>query len=153
MVKKTIQVLLKQNIKTLGVKGDVKTVTLGYARNYLIPLSYATKTTPFILKQAEKEAAKLSEAANLLKQEKLQLKTSLEQLEQVSVKRQVGQNNMIFGSVSAKDIAKCIDDSMGVKIDKKNITTPIIESIGEYEIQIDLAPDISACLKLQVLPE
>lgn len=153
MVKKTVQVVLNKDIQSLGKVGDLKNVSLGYARNLLIPnnlVSIATK--PLMLKIQKQQAIKQKQE-ELLKQEKVKIKQSIESLKQITITKKIGQNETIFGSVTSREIADIINSQLDQTIDKKQIKIPEIEILGNYNIVIELHPQIQAQLKLQVLPE
>nr|ARO91114.1 50S ribosomal protein L9 [Flintiella sanguinaria] len=153
MVKKMIEVLLRQDIKKLGKSGEVKTVAFGYARNYLIPFNYACKVTPNILHRIKKELEESKKQLLKIREGQLNLKQSIESIGKVTIRKKVGQNNLIFGSVNDRDIVNSIKSNLGETIDRKSIIIPEIKELGSYEIEIILNTDIVAKLQLQVIPE
>ena len=100
MVKKTIQVLLRQDVAKLGKNGSIEKVSKGYARNYLLPNKIAVKATSTIIKNAETQA--LINAEKLKKEiEQAQLKKAfVDSIKKITIKKKVGKDNYIFGSVS-----------------------------------------------------
>lgn len=152
MTKKT-KIIIKQNTTKLGKKGEVLSVNRGYAFNYLIPNNLAILATPGKLRQIQM----FEQIKNIkIKQEKTDAKNiqqNLEEISKISIKKKVGDNQQIFGSVNEKEIIREIYNYTGYKIDKKQIYLPDIKTIGIYIIKINLLNTISVDLKLQVLPE
>lgn len=153
MVNKTIQVVLNQDVKTLGKTGDLKSVSLGYARNFLLPNSFASIATQSLVLKIEKQQLIKQNQEALLKQEKTNMKNAIEALKQITITKKVGQKEAIFGSVSPREIADIITAQLAQDIDKKQILIPEIDILGNYDIEVELYPGIRAQLKLQVLPE
>nr|YP_009297265.1 ribosomal protein L9 [Porphyridium sordidum]AOM66608.1 ribosomal protein L9 [Porphyridium sordidum] len=153
MVKKTVQVVLNKDIKSLGKIGDLKSVSLGYARNLLLPNSLASIATKSLMLKIQKQQVVKRQQEELLKQEKLKLKQLIEALQQITIVKKVGQNETIFGSVTAREVADIISKQCANQIDKKEVKIPEIEILGNYNVIIDLYPGVEANLKLQVLPE
>ena len=95
-----MQVLLCQDVAKLGKNGDIEKVALGYARNYLLPNKIAVQVTSTILKNAEKQslinAEKLKQELELAKLKQV----FLESIKKLTIKKKVGKDNLIFGSVS-----------------------------------------------------
>nr|YP_010338131.1 ribosomal protein L9 [Erythrolobus coxiae]UNJ17716.1 ribosomal protein L9 [Erythrolobus coxiae] len=153
MVKKTINVLLQSDVKYLGNAGEVKKVALGYARNYLIPAQLVCKATNQILAKVQKDNEEKKYQLMLLRQEKIKLKSSIEQLGKITIRKKIGQNNAIFGSVTEKELLELIENNLGEKIEKRCLTIPDIKEIGVYDIEIKLYSDITTKLAIQVIPE
>lgn len=153
MVKKTVQVVLNTDIQSLGKVGDLKNVSLGYARNLLIPNNLASIATKSLMLKIQKLQVIKQKQEELLKQEKIKIKQLIESLKQITIAKKIGQNETIFGSVTSREIADIISIQLGQNIDKKQIRIPEIEMLGNYNIIIELYPQIQAQLKLQILPE
>ena len=146
MTKKYIELILNEKIKHLGKDGDKIRVSMGYARNYLLPGNKASRITSITLKQIKASQKKYF----LLKQEEqikaVELKSILETIYKFTIKK-------VFGSVSEKDICKSILDNTGKNINKNQVTLPTIKNIGNYLFKVNLCEDIIAHLEVQVLPE
>ena len=153
MVKKTVQVVLNQDIQSLGKAGDLKSVSLGYARNLLLPSRLASIATNSLMLKIQKQQQLKQEQEELLKQEKIKIKQAIEALKQITITKKVGQNETIFGSVTPREIADIIATQLGQDIDKKQVIIPEIDILGNYDIMVELYPQVHAKLKLQVLPE
>ena len=153
MVKKTIDVILNQDINKLGKIGEVKSVSLGYARNYLLPSNLAAIATSSIMAKVQKQLIVKQQQEQKLQQEYLKVKQALEALEQITIHKQVGKQETIFGSVTSREIADILSNELGYQIDKKSISIPDIENLGIYDLVIQLHSNRKANLKLQVLPQ
>lgn len=88
-----------------------------------------------------------------IRENQFKLKELLEAIGKITIKRKVGKDNLIFGSVNEKDILTAIESKTGEKIDKKNIIMPLIESIGNYKIIIKLGNQIDVNIEMQIIPE
>ena len=152
---KHINILLKKNINGLGLIGEIKSVTKGYARNYLIPNNLGE----IIAKNRIKHILMLEKIKVRKKQEEriqsIKTKEHLEDIKKIRIRKKVSQQNntQIFGSITDKEIAEKIFHTAGIKIDKRKVELPVIKSIGNHKIRIKIKHDIYADLTLQVLPE
>ena len=145
-----MKVILLEDVKALGKKGDVVNASDGYARNMLFPRKLAIQATSGNLKDLEarkrgeaKVAAENLKAAEELKQE-------IESKE-VTVSIKVGTGGRTFGSVSTKEIAEAAKSQLGLEIDKKKMSleSPIRE-LGSTTVEIRLHPQVTAGLKVNV---
>lgn len=147
-----MQVILRQKVDKLGDVGDVVDVSSGYARNYLLPRGIAEVSTPE--KIAKMKAMKEREA--LKKQQEIEeAKMLAEKIKHTSCTITVpcGEEDKLFGAVTANDIAKALANE-GINISKKKIVLDEpIKKLGIYNIPVRLAPDIEATLKLWVVKE
>lgn len=153
MTQKNISVLLLKNVDKLGNMGTISTVALGYARNFLIPQGLACVTTPGIQKAVKKELLKKQaiEEANINKSK--ELAQIIEGIKTFTIKKKVGKDDLIFGSVTNQDVAELLEETLKQSIERKNITVPIIKKVGIYEVSIKLHTNVIANIDLQVLAE
>lgn len=147
-----IEVILRKDIPKLGKAGDIIRVKDGYARNYLIPKGLAIPANQrtiqalesqrkIILAKAERERKKAQSLA-----EKLQGTT-------ITLYRRVVEEGRLYGSVSAVDIVKALEEK-GFNIDKKQVELEDpIKTVGTFEVNIRIAPDISVPIKVEVIEE
>lgn len=154
MAKKNITVILNQDIPDLGKSASIVKVANGYARNYLFPNQLASFATSNTLEKVRI----IQQQKNEFKQKQYELintlKSKLELIYKFSIKKKISERNLIFGSVSTKDILDVIDYTLSSSIDKNSIVVrEDIKHIGIYLIKIDLNYNIIANIKLQVLPE
>lgn len=147
-----MKVILTQNVDHLGEKGEIHEVADGYGRNYLIPQGMARMATDGAVKQLreeEKQAARKQAAAA---EDAEELEKELEDM-QVVFTAKVGEENRIFGTVTTQQIAVELSNR-GFDIDRRNISLDEeIRVVGQYTAEIDLHPDVTAQLSIQVIPE
>ncbi len=148
-----MQVVLLEDVKSLGKKGDLVNVSDGYARNYILPKKLGVEATPknlneLKLKKAneQKVAAEQLDNARALA-EKIAGCT-------VTLKMKAGAGGKAFGSVSAKEIAAAAKEQLGMDIDKKKlILDEPIKTFGTVEVPLKLHRDVTARLKVNIEPE
>jgi large subunit ribosomal protein L9 len=148
---KRVQLVLNQDISKLGKSGDLVEVAPGFARNYLIPQKLATHATPGILKQVERRREQERQRQLELKQQAQDLKATLEKLSGLTIAKQVGENEAIFGTVTTQDIAEAIQAATSQEIDRRGISIPDINHLGAYKAEIKLHFDITAQIEFQVI--
>ena len=147
---KRVQVVLTENISSLGKDGDVVDVAPGYARNFLFPTGKAVNVTSSVLKQIERKREKEKIAAEKIKQEALDFKTALKTIGRFTIKKQVGEDGVLFGTITNGDVAEAIKASTKKDIDRRNIQVPDIHTLGSYEVQIKLHQEVSASVNIEV---
>ena len=146
-----MQIILLQDVKNLGKKGELKNVAEGYARNFLFAKKLAATATKEAIERVEtlQKKEKIAELESLEKTKKLasELKDKL-----IEIKAK-GKEGKLFGSISTKDVVKELG-TLGFDISEKSVIMPThIKEIGEYEIKINLAQGIEAKIKLKVSKE
>ena len=147
---KRVQVVLTESISSLGKDGDVVDVAPGYARNFLFPTGKAVNVTPSVLKQIERKKEKEKIEAEKIKKEALDFKTALKTIGRFSIKKQVGEDGVLFGTVTNGDVAEAIKTSTKKDIDRRNIQVPDIHTLGSYTVQIKLHQEVSAEVNIEV---
>ena len=147
---KRVQVVLTESISSLGKDGDVVDVAPGYARNFLFPTGKAVNVTPSVLKQIERKREKEKIAAEKIKKEALDLKTALKTIGRFTIKKQVGEDGVLFGTVTNGDVAEAIKVSTKKEIDRRDIQVPDIHTLGSYTVQIKLHQEVSAEVNIEV---
>ena len=148
---KRIQVALTKTISSLGQDGDIVEVAPGYARNFLLPFGKAVNVTPAVLKQIERKREKEKIAADKLKQEALDFQTALTTIGRFTIKKQVGEDGVLFGTVTNGDVAEAIEKATKKEIDRRNITVPDIHNLGSYVAKIKLHQEVNAEVKIEVI--
>ena len=148
---KRVQVVLNEDILSLGKNGDLVDVAPGYARNYLMPFGKAVPVTPAVMKQVEHRRAKEVERQAALKQEALNFKTALDTIGRFTVKKQVGEDNVLFGTVTNGDVAEVIEESTKKEIDRRDILVPEIHRTGKYSVTVKLHSEVTAEINLEVV--
>ena len=152
MATKTVKLLLVENVDNLGIVGDVVTVRLGYARNYLLPRGLATEPDDQILQAlAEKrEQAKKEMAALRAQREELIRKMSDVVL---TLERSCNDQGILYGSVTQQDVAAALTDN-GYPVKPREVRLPqTIKRLGDYDIHIKLDADLETDIKLVVKPD
>ncbi len=148
-----MKVILQQDVKGLGKKGEIVNASDGYARNFLIPKKMAVQASDSNVHevQQQKQAQAKRKAEELEKAEAL--KERLEKLT-VSIQTKAGEGGRLFGSVTNKEIAEALQKQHKIKMDKRkiNIANPI-KDIGETSVEVKVYPNVSASMKVKVQAE
>jgi large subunit ribosomal protein L9 len=147
---KRVQLVLSQDVSKLGKTGDLVDVAPGYARNYLIPKKIGIIATPGILKQVERRREKERQRLLEEKQQAEVRKTALETVGRFIIQKQVGENEAIFGTVTAQEVAEAIQAATNQEVDRRGITLPDIGKLGFYNAEIKLHPEVTATVEIQV---
>ena len=147
---KRVQVVLNEDIKSLGKDGDLVEVAPGFARNFLLPNKKALPVTPTVLKQVEHRRAKQAEQEAAKKQQAIDFKTALTTIGRFTVKKQVGEDGVLFGTVTNGDVAEAVKEATKKELDRRDISVPEIHGVGKYKVQIKLHNEVSAEINLEV---
>jgi len=148
-----MQVILQQDVKKMGKKGDVIEVKEGYGRNYLIPQGLAIEATNENLNIVKSQNKRKIEKADREKQAALEMAAKLKGIA-LELKGKAGENGKLFGAITAKDIAEALEKEHKLKIDKKKIVLEEnIKALGEYTLKVKLYPEMSADLNLKIISE
>jgi len=147
-----MKVILKEDIHGVGKAGQIINVKDGYARNYLLPRGLALIADEKNLKVLEYQKKKFEEQAKKKRQDAESIAERLGDLE-LTIKAKAGEDQKLFGSITAKDIAEVLQKE-GFSVDKKqiNISEPI-KRVGEHEVEVKLLSNVSAKLKINVVAE
>ncbi len=148
-----MKVLLLQDVKGLGKVGDIKEVSDGYGRNFLIPNKLAVMATPSELKKAAglKVAAKQKE--DRMAKEAQALADRISKTE-VVLKARVGEQHRLYGSITSGDIAEALEKEIGQPIDKRKVELgEPIKQVGTFKVPIHLAPGLEPQVTVRVEPE
>lgn len=149
---KRLQVVLNQDVRKLGSNGDLVDVAPGYARNYLLPQGIASLATPGILRQVEQRRAKEQERLAAELKEAEDRKVALKTVGKLIIRKQVGEENQIFGTVTTQDIVDVIKERAGQDVDRRGITLPEINKTGNYQAEVKLHPEVTATVDFEVIP-
>ncbi|MFC4333919.1 50S ribosomal protein L9 [Salininema proteolyticum] len=147
-----MKIILNNEVSKLGSAGDVVEVKPGYARNYLIPEGLAVAWT----KGGQKQVDQLVRGRHTRAIHDFeQAQTVADKLKKTDahIIARVGDNDRLFGSVTAADVAEAVTEAGGPEIDRRRLELPgAIKSIGTYDIKVKLHPEVTARFKLQVTP-
>jgi large subunit ribosomal protein L9 len=148
-----MEVILLEKVANLGSLGDKVKVKAGYGRNFLLPYGKAVPATADNLKAFEERRAELEKAAA----EKLaaaQARAEALNGASVTITSKAGEEGKLFGSIGVRDIADAIT-AAGTEVEKSEVRLPEgpLRVVGEYEIELQLHPDVSASINLAVVAE
>lgn len=152
-VKKTQQVVLLEANPNLGKQGEVVTVSAGYWRNYLGPMGKAKLATQAILNKIEATAKAEQKKKEELKAKAEAMAAALATIGKFVIKKKAGDQDQIFGSVTAQEVADAIYQQTSRELDKSMFTIPEIKSLGTYDVQVKLHPQVSGSFKLVIQRE
>ena len=146
-----MKVILLEDVKALGKKGEIVNVNDGYARNFILPKKLGLEATSKNLNDLklqnaneERKAKEILEAAQAFAKD-LESKS-------VVIKMKAGEGGKAFGSVSSKEITKAIQDQLGMEIDKKKLVLPEpLKTFGTHEVPIKLHRDVTGKLAVKVV--
>ena len=145
-----MKVILLEDVKSLGKKGEIVNVNDGYARNFILPKKLGLEATSKNLNDLKLQKQNDEKVA----QEKLDAAKALaEEIKEksITVKIQAGVEGKVFGSISSKEIATEAKKQLNMDIDKKKIVIPdAIKSLGTYKVNIKLHKDVTATLTVKV---
>lgn len=148
-----MKVILLQDVKSLGKRGEIVNVNDGYARNFILPKKMGVEATGKNLNDLKLQKNNEKKVA----QEQLDsAKTLAEKIGQgkVELAIKVGEGGRVFGSVSSKEIAAAVKEQMGLDVDKKKIQLKeTIKSLGTHNVPVKLHPEVTAELKVIVKEE
>ena len=147
-----MEVILRETVQHLGAAGDVVKVKDGYARNYLLPKGLAYPATEANKKRIAFEAARL---ARQRADEKGAAETEAARLTDVRVSFtvKVGEEDKLYGSVTASDIQRKLEEA-GIHVDKRKVDLPEpIRELGEFRVGIKLHPDVRPEIQVSVVKE
>ena len=145
-----MKIILIQDVKKLGKKGDIIEANDGYARNYIIPQKLGVEANNKNMNDLKLQKANDAKVAQEQLDAAKQFAEDLAKLE-VVVKIKAGEGGKVFGSVSSKEIAIAAKDQCGVELDKKKIQlADPIKTFGVHEVAIKLHPQVTGSLKVKV---
>ena len=148
-----MKVILQQDVKKVGRKGDIVEVSEGYGRNFLLPKKLAVEATAANLETAKQKA---NSAARKKQQATDEARLLAAQLEKVSVKIavRIGEGGKLFGSVTGKDVADALAKEHGIDVDRRKISLKSeVTGAGEYEAVIKVHPEIQSTIRVLVVAE
>ncbi len=147
-----MQVILLENVPSLGKAGDLVKVSDGYARNYLIPKKKALLATEKSLKVIEHQKRQVQQRLEKGKKDAEKLGEEIEKLS-CTFARTVGESGKLFGSVTSMDIENYLKEN-GIEVDRKKISLEEpIKNLGMFTVSIKLSPEVTAQLKVWVVQE
>ena len=147
-----MEVILRDHVEKLGKRGDVVKVANGYARNFLLPRKLALPATPGNRKHVERERVKLDAVESEEKGAAEAMAARMAGVEAV-IRRKVGDTEVLFGSVTAADIADALGQA-GFETDKRKIgLREPIKKLGEYSVPLKLHREVTVNIPVKVVAE
>ena len=145
-----MQVILLEDVKKLGKKGEIVEISDGYARNFVLPKKLGVEAN-----SKNRNDLKLQKAnADRIAKEQLEAARELAgvlETKEVALKMKSGEGGKAFGSISSKEIAQAAKEQCGRELDKKKIQLPEpIKALGVYEVSVKLHPKVTGKLKVKV---
>lgn len=146
-----MKVILAKDVDNLGYKGEVVTVSDGYARNFLVPKGMAFLATKGALKQAE-QMRRAREEADRKKKEEAAARVAVLGASPVYISARAGEGGRLFGSVTKADIARAVEDQLEERIDRHDVRLddPIRE-LGKFEVEVHLHEEVNALVSVEVI--
>jgi large subunit ribosomal protein L9 len=148
-----MKVILKQDIKNLGKKGDIKEVADGYARNHLLPKDLAVEATAGNMNKVVQSKASEAHRKEKEYEEAKATGAKLTGVE-ITLPVKLGEGGKLFGAITAKDIADALQETHGTEVDKRKIDLKdAIKSLGDYSVNIKIHPQVTAQIMVHVTGE
>ena len=147
-----MKVVLLEDVKSLGKKGEIVEVSEGYARNFIIPKKLGVEASPKNLNDLRQQ--KLNEEkkqAEILAEAEAVAEALKDKVVKLSIR--VGKEGKVFGQISTKEIADEAKKQFGLEIDKKKMVSDAIKAAGTYKIQVKLHPKVVGELTVEVKEE
>lgn len=145
-----MKVILKQDVKGKGKKGQMIEAAEGYARNFLLPKGLAVEATPDAVNTMNLQAKAKAKADAEAKAEALAIAEKLKSC-QVKIAAKGGEGGKLFGSVTTKEISSALKEQFGLELDSKKLVLPdAIKSFGSYQVKAKLGFEISGLVNVLV---
>lgn len=147
-----MKVILLQDVKKVGKKGDVVDISDGYARNFLFPrkLAEEANNNNMHILNTKKENERKKKLAEIEAAQKL---ASELKGKEIKIEAKSGNGGRLFGAITSKDVAELINKQFKLSVDKKKIVMDTIKIAGSYDIEIKLYPEVSTKMKVIITPQ
>jgi len=147
-----MKVILTQDMESLGLGGEIVNVAKGYARNYLVPRGMALEATEQNIKLTEMQRKNIEIKKIKAKEDALKVKERLSGIS-VTIAQKVGEEDKLYGSVTTMDIADQLE-KQGITVERRRmVLDKPIKTLGDFAVTVKLHPDVSASIKVVVVPE
>lgn len=147
-----MKVLLTRDVPNLGRMGDIKEVADGYARNYLIPRGMAVPATEGTIKMVQEQKKAKAEQAARQAQRTSVLAAQIEQLTLI-FQAKAGPSGRLYGSITPADIAKALEQELGIPFDRRKVLTDPLRDLGEHTVTVRLSGNQVVAVKVRIEPE
>lgn len=147
-----MKVILLEDVKGVGKKGDIVNASDGHAMNFLLPRKLGLEANKANLAQLDAQKKKVEQK---LAQDVAAAQAIAEKLRDAKVKIPVkaGSQGKMFGSISNKEVAEAVQSQLGVAIDKKKYNVSAVKTLGEHSAQINLHPQVKVALAFELVAE
>ena len=146
-----MKVILQQDVKKVGKKGDIVEVSEGYGRNFLLPKKYAAEANAANMNVATAQKNSANRKKQQLKDEAMLMAAQLSKIE-IKIPVKIGESGKLFGSVTGKDVAVVLQDEYKIEIDKRKIEIQgEVKGLGTYEAVIKVHPEITSTIKVHIV--
>ncbi len=147
-----MQVILMQDVDKIGQRGDIVDVSRGYVRNFLVPRGLAEVATPGKMEEARREMEETEERDRRLAERAEEVAATLNK-SVITIETRTGEDERLFGSVTAANIARAIEQARGVRLDRRRIRlSEPIKSLGTHQVPVQVHGDVEANVKVIVVP-
>jgi large subunit ribosomal protein L9 len=147
-----VQVVLRHDVESLGLRGEVVNVARGYARNYLLPRGLAELATPGLVAELARREAQHARHQARTADEARSLVDQLE-ADELRIDVKAGPTGSLFGSVTATTVADALWEARKIRIDRRKLELEPIKRVGRYVAPVELFAGVSADLRLVIVPE
>jgi len=148
-----MQVILKQDVDKIGRRGEIVDVSRGYVRNFLVPRGLAEMATPGKLEEVRHEMEESEERDRRMAERASEIAEILNK-SVITIEARTGEDERLFGSVTAANIASAIERARDVRIDRRRVRLEEpIKSLGTHQVPIQVHGDIEASVKVIVVPK
>ncbi|MEW6635992.1 MAG: 50S ribosomal protein L9 [Actinomycetota bacterium] len=148
-----MQVILKGDVEKLGQRGDIVEVSRGYVRNFLVPRGLAEVATPAKLEEARRQMEEAAERERRLAERAEEIAETLNK-SVITIEARTGEDERLFGSVTAANIADAIERARGIHLDRRKIRLEEpIKSLGTHQVPVQVHGEIEASVKVIVVPK
>ncbi len=148
-----MQVILTGDVEKIGRRGDIVDVSRGYVRNFLTPRGLAEVATPAKLEEARREMEESEERERRLAERAEEIAATLNK-SVITIEARTGEDERLFGSITAANIAGAIQDARGVHLDRRRIRLEEpIKSLGTHQVPVHVHGEVHANVKVIVVPK
>ncbi len=148
-----MQVILKQDVDKVGRRGEIVDVSRGYIRNFLVPRGLAEMATPGKLEEVRHEMEEAEERDRRMAERASEIAEILNK-SVITIEARTGEDERLFGSVTAANIASAIERARDVRIDRRRVRLDEpIKSLGTHQVPIQVHGDVEASVKVIVVPK
>ncbi|MCA1717796.1 MAG: 50S ribosomal protein L9 [Actinobacteria bacterium] len=148
-----MQVILKQDVDKIGRRGEIIEVSRGYVRNFLVPRGLAEMATPGKLEEVRHEMEEAEERDRRMAERATEIAGILNK-SVITIEARTGEDERLFGSVTAANIASAIERARDVRIDRRRVRLDEpIKSLGTHQVPIQVHGDVEASVKVIVVPK